>query len=95
MNSFGELVEVLRADASHVARSNLEWIFAARDGIAHLHDLDLKGLRAQWQSIFQRPPPPTRISTDQGLDQEFNSLEPGISLYLSQHGTSKASLSPT
>jgi hypothetical protein len=26
--------------------------------IAHLRDLDLKGLRARWQSIFQRPPAP-------------------------------------
>jgi Protein of unknown function (DUF2924) len=25
--------------------------------IAHLRDLDLKGLRARWQSVFQRPPP--------------------------------------
>ena len=27
------------------------------DEIAHLRDLDLKGLRSRWQSIFQRPPP--------------------------------------
>jgi hypothetical protein len=26
--------------------------------IAHLRDLDLKGLRARWQSVFRRPPPP-------------------------------------
>ena len=26
--------------------------------VAHLRDLDLKGLRARWQSIFQRSPPP-------------------------------------
>jgi len=26
--------------------------------IAHLRDLDLGGLRARWQSVFQRPPPP-------------------------------------
>ncbi|MBR0933410.1 DUF2924 domain-containing protein [Bradyrhizobium jicamae] len=26
--------------------------------IAHLRDLDLGGLRARWQSIFQRPAPP-------------------------------------
>ena len=25
--------------------------------IAHLRKLDLKGLRARWQSVFQRPPP--------------------------------------
>ena len=25
--------------------------------IAHLRGLDLKGLRARWQSVFQRPPP--------------------------------------
>jgi hypothetical protein len=28
------------------------------DEIAQLRDLDVKGLRARWQSIFQRPPPP-------------------------------------
>src|ERR1700746_429552 len=28
------------------------------DEIAHLRDLDLKGLRARCQSVFQRPPPP-------------------------------------
>jgi hypothetical protein len=28
------------------------------DEVAHLRDLDLKGLRARWQSVFQRPPPP-------------------------------------
>ena len=27
------------------------------DEVAHLRDLDLKGLRARWQSVFQRPPP--------------------------------------
>jgi len=28
------------------------------DEIAQLRDLDVKGLRARWQSIFQRSPPP-------------------------------------
>ena len=28
------------------------------DEIAHLRDLDLKGQRARWQSVFQRAPPP-------------------------------------
>jgi hypothetical protein len=28
------------------------------DEVAHLRDLDLKGLRARWQSVFQRQPPP-------------------------------------
>ena len=28
------------------------------DEIAHLRDLDLKGLRARWRSVFQRAPPP-------------------------------------
>ena len=28
------------------------------DEIAHLRDLDLKGLCARWQSVFQRRPPP-------------------------------------
>ena len=27
------------------------------DEIAHLRDLDLKGLRSRWQSVFQRPQP--------------------------------------
>ena len=27
------------------------------DEIAHLRGLELKGLRARWQSVFQRPPP--------------------------------------
>jgi hypothetical protein len=27
------------------------------DEIAHLRDLDLKGLRARWRSVFQRPAP--------------------------------------
>jgi Protein of unknown function (DUF2924) len=27
------------------------------DEIAHLRGLDLKGLRARWQGVFQRPPP--------------------------------------
>jgi hypothetical protein len=28
------------------------------DEIAHLRGLDLRGLRARWQSVFQRPAPP-------------------------------------
>jgi hypothetical protein len=28
------------------------------DEVAHLRDLDLKGLHARWQSVFKRPPPP-------------------------------------
>jgi hypothetical protein len=31
---------------------------SVEDEIAHLRDLDLKGLRARWQSVFQRTPPP-------------------------------------
>jgi hypothetical protein len=31
---------------------------SVKDEIAHLRDLDLKGLRARWQSIFRRPPLP-------------------------------------
>jgi hypothetical protein len=30
---------------------------SVEDEIAHLRGLDLKGLRARWQSLFQRPPP--------------------------------------
>ena len=30
---------------------------SVEDEIAHLRDLDLKGLRARWQSVFQRRPP--------------------------------------
>jgi hypothetical protein len=28
------------------------------DEIVHLHGLDLDGLRARWQSVFQRKAPP-------------------------------------
>jgi Protein of unknown function (DUF2924) len=31
---------------------------SVEDEIAHLRDLDLGGLRARWQSVFQRPAPP-------------------------------------
>jgi hypothetical protein len=31
---------------------------SVEDEIAHLRDLDLQGLRARWQSVFQRPPLP-------------------------------------
>jgi hypothetical protein len=31
---------------------------SVEDEIAHLRDLDLKGLRARWQSVFRRSPPP-------------------------------------
>ena len=30
---------------------------SGEDEIVHLRGLDLKGLRARWQSVFQRPPP--------------------------------------
>jgi len=30
---------------------------SVEDEIAHLRGLDLKGLRARWQSVLQRPPP--------------------------------------
>jgi hypothetical protein len=30
---------------------------SVEDEIAHLRGLDLKGLRARWHSVFQRPPP--------------------------------------
>src|SRR6516225_8299502 len=33
-------------------------VTSIEDEVAHLRDLDLKGLRARWQSVFQRPPPP-------------------------------------
>src|SRR6516162_6770663 len=31
---------------------------SVEDEIAHLRDLSLGGLRARWQSVFQRPAPP-------------------------------------
>src|SRR5262245_50066289 len=31
---------------------------STEDEVAHLRDLDLKGLRARWHSVFQRPPLP-------------------------------------
>jgi hypothetical protein len=30
---------------------------SVEDEIAHLRDLDLKGLRSRWRSMFKRPPP--------------------------------------
>jgi hypothetical protein len=33
-------------------------VASIEDEVAHLRDLDLRGLRARWQSVFQRPPPP-------------------------------------
>ena len=30
---------------------------SVEDEVAHLRGLDLKGLRARWHSVFQRPPP--------------------------------------
>ena len=30
---------------------------SVEDEIAHLHGLDLKGLRSRWQSVLQRPAP--------------------------------------
>jgi hypothetical protein len=33
-------------------------IASIEDEVAHLRDLDLKGLRARWQSVLRRPPPP-------------------------------------
>jgi hypothetical protein len=41
---------VATARSSGVRRS-------VKDEIAHLRDLGLAGLRARWQSVFQRPPP--------------------------------------
>ena len=32
-------------------------IVPVEDEIAHLRDLDVRGLRARWQSVFQRPAP--------------------------------------
>jgi hypothetical protein len=32
-------------------------VASIEDEVAHLRDLDLKGLRARWQSVFRRPPP--------------------------------------
>ena len=37
------------------ARAKIET--PVEDEIAHLRGLDLKGLRARWHSVFQRPPP--------------------------------------
>jgi hypothetical protein len=40
-----------RRDGRATAKISVE------DEIAHLRGLDLKGLRARWQNVFQRPPP--------------------------------------
>src|SRR6516164_5295650 len=33
-------------------------VASIEDEVAHLRDLDLKGLRARWQSVLRRSPPP-------------------------------------
>src|SRR5260370_18896322 len=38
-------------------RRNATTKISIDDEIAHLRGLDLKGLRARWQSVLQRPPP--------------------------------------
>ena len=38
-------------------RVRISTTISIEDEIAHLRDLDLKGLRSRWQSVFQRPPP--------------------------------------
>jgi Protein of unknown function (DUF2924) len=40
------------------ARATTRSSKVVEDEVAHLRDLDLKGLRARWQSIFKRQPPP-------------------------------------
>ena len=44
-----------RRNASATTRS---FETSVEDEVAHLRDLDLKGLRARWQSVLHRPPPP-------------------------------------
>jgi hypothetical protein len=44
------------APARSVARQATK--ISVEDEIAHLRGLDLKGLRARWQSVFRRQPPP-------------------------------------
>ena len=42
-----------------VARSATK--ISLNDEIAHLRDLDVKGLRARWKSMFRREPPPLHL----------------------------------
>ena len=42
-------------DKRRKARATVET--PVKDEVAHLRGLDLKGLRARWHSVFQRPPP--------------------------------------
>src|ERR1700730_7162619 len=67
---------------------------SVEDEIAHLRGLDLKGLRARWRSVLQRPAPghlprhllfaiiAYRIQMDRfgGLDQKRTELTPGTVL---------------
>src|ERR1700751_3719687 len=50
----GEAMRTKHRTAPATTRSSRTSI---EDEIAHLRDLDLKGLRTRWQSVFQRPPP--------------------------------------
>ena len=51
---------------------------SVEDEVAHLRDLDLRGLRARWQSIFQRSPP--MADRLKSLDRKRTDLTPGTLL---------------
>src|SRR6516165_9033446 len=50
--------EVISLKVSDLDSERMIIRVSIEDEVAHLRDLDLKGLRARWQSVLQRPPPP-------------------------------------
>jgi hypothetical protein len=48
----------MRGKHRTAAAASKSSVISIESEVAHLRDLDLRGLGARWQSVFQRPPPP-------------------------------------